>query len=31
MTITKKLIELNLDPDAMVNLSYSEGADVFSF
>ena len=31
MTITKKLIELNLDPDAMVNLSYSEGADVFHF
>ena len=31
MTITKKLIELNLDPDAVVNLSYSEGADVFHF
>lgn len=31
MTITKKLQELNLDQDAMVSLSYSEGTDVFHF
>jgi hypothetical protein len=31
MTITKKLIELNLDTDTKVKLSYSEGVDVFHY
>ena len=29
MSITKRLQGLNLEPDTMVTLTYSEGVDVF--